>query len=331
VAWALLLAAVALAGPWRRDALGPFGMLSLVTLGVLGGDVMTGSRLQLEAPFGLSMLTSGRFYGIGNDVLGVYCVSALVGMAWLGMLAAPRLSSRMPILIVGVVGLFAVVASGWPGFGAKVGGTIALVPCLLLLLAVLGGVRVGWRWVLPVAVSGLAVFTVFALVSYFFPAVGVSDMGTFAGNVLHGRGGDLFKRKVGSSVGTLTMSVLGWLIPAAAVAAALALWRPAALRLRTLKEAFDASPLVRAVLWLTWLVLVIGWLADDSGVIVPAAAIPFAVPLGIAMAASVSAAAGGARYILMPPPPGHPSQAESSRQAEPPRQDRLPRQDQPPR
>jgi len=47
--------------------------------------------------------------------------------------------------------------------------------------------------------------------------------------------------------------------------------------------------------------VITGW-----GVVVPAAAIPFVAPLAIAMAASVSAAAGGARYILEPPPPIRP-------------------------
>jgi hypothetical protein len=294
-AWSLLLAVVALAGPWRREVLGPFGMICLFTLGVLSLDVMTGSRLQLEAPFGLSLLTGGRYYGIGNDALGVYCVCALVGAAWLGTLA-----SRSPVLAAGAVGLVAVVASGWPGFGAKVGGTIALVPCLLLLLLLLGGARVGWRLAVPIAVSGLALFLILAVVSYFFPAVGVSDIATFAGNLLHGRGGDLLERKAGANAGTLGASVLGWLIPAMAAATALALWRPAALRLRLLPEAFAASPLLRALLVLSWLVLVIGWFADDSGVIVPAAALPFVAPLAIAIAASVSAAPGGARYILVP-------------------------------
>ena len=36
------------------------------TLAVLGLDVMTGSRLQLDTPFGLSMIQSGRYYGIGG-------------------------------------------------------------------------------------------------------------------------------------------------------------------------------------------------------------------------------------------------------------------------
>ena len=129
VGWTLAAAAAALAGPWRRDPLAPFGLICLATLALLGIDAMTGSRLQLEAPFGLSLLVSGRYYGIGNDVLGVYCVSALVGAAWLGH-ALPR----RPTAAMSAVGLFAVVALGWPGFGAKVGGTIALVPCLVLLV-----------------------------------------------------------------------------------------------------------------------------------------------------------------------------------------------------
>jgi hypothetical protein len=297
--WTLALAAAAAAGPWRRDPLGPFGALCLFTLAVLGVDVMTGSRLQLEVPFGLSLLEGGRFYGIGNEALGVYCVCALVGAAWVGHLASRRFPYRRrpAVLAASLVGLFAVVASGWPGFGAKVGGTIALVPCLLLLIAWLAGVTVRWRYAVPVAASGLALFFVFALISYFVPASGVSDMGTFAGNLLHGRGGDLLQRKVSSNVGTLTVSVFSWLIPVVAVAAAAALWRPAALRPRTLSRAFAAEPLLQVIAWLVWLVLVIGWFADDSGVIVPAAALPFVLPLVISMAASVSGAPTGARYF----------------------------------
>jgi len=296
--WTLVVAAAALAGPWRRDVLGQAGMICLATLLVLAVDVISGSRLQLEAPFGLSLLVSGRYYGIGNDVLGVYCVSALVAAAWLGGLAAARRQARPYLMLApAAVGVLAVVALGWPGFGAKAGGTIALVPCLVLLAAWLAGARVRWAWVAPVALSGLTLFAAFAVLSYYVPAIGVSDMGTFAGNVLRGQGGDVLARKVGSNVGTLTANDLGWLIPVLTVAAGIALWQPAALRLRTLANAFETAPLVRVTLWLSWLVLVIGWIVDDSGVIVPAAALPFVVPLAIAMAASVSAAAGGAGYF----------------------------------
>ncbi|WP_300614304.1 hypothetical protein [Trebonia sp.] len=299
VAWALAVGAAALAGPWRRDALGPYGAICLFTLAVLGIDVMTGSRLQLETPFGLSLIEGGRFYGIGNEALGVYCACALTGAAWLGLLAARRFPARRwpAVLAASAVGLFAVVAAGWPGFGAKVGATIALVPCLVVLVLAIAGRGVSRRWAAPVAVSGLLVFAAFAVVSYFFPAAGISDIGAFAGNLLHGRGGALLERKVSSNVDTLTVSVFSWLIPVTAVAAWAALWRPAALRLRTLNRAFAAEPLLRTLAWLIWLVLVIGWFADDSGVIVPAAALPFALPLVICMAASASGRVGAARYV----------------------------------
>src|ERR1700738_1129506 len=153
---------------------------------------MTGSRLQLETPFGLSVIEAGRFYGIGNEALGIYGITALFGAAWLALGAlrrsAPsrahsqarsRPSSRRPALAaVAAVAVFAVFASGWPGFGGKAGGTIAMVPCFALLLMAVAGVRLSWRRLALVAVSGLALFVVFALVSYFTSVTGKSDIGT---------------------------------------------------------------------------------------------------------------------------------------------------------
>jgi hypothetical protein len=286
----------------RTEDAATFGVICLFTLALLGVDVMTGSRLQLEVPFGLSLAESGRYYGIGNAVLGVYCVSALGAAAWAGGLLgerpAPddrdgpgqgRLRRWAAVACASAVALFAVVASGWPGFGAKVGGTIAMVPCFLILLLALGGARVRWgRLALPVAVSGVALFAVFALASYFAPVLGVSDMGAFAGNLLHGHGGALFERKVDSNVGTLTVSYLSPLVPFLMVAAGVALWRPSWFRLGYLETLFSRRPLLRVAVWLMWLVLVFGWLADDSGVIVPAAALPFAVPVIIGMCSPVS-------------------------------------------
>lgn len=280
--WTAVLTGLAFAGRWRRDPCGPAGVICLVTVAVLGIDVMTGSRLQLEAPFGLSLLESGRYYGLGNDVIGVYSAAALVAAAVAGR--------RWGIGAAVAVGVFAVVTSGWPGFGAKVGGTIAMVPCFALLFLELAGVRLRWRYAAPVAVSGLVLVAGFALVTYFVPAIGVSDIGAFAGDILHGHGAAVLERKASSNLGSLTVSGLSPLVPAGIALTGLALWRPAWFRLRLLPRAFASRPLLRVAAHLVWLVLVIGWLADDSGVIVPAAAAPFAIPLVITMAASVPSA-----------------------------------------
>ncbi|MGD0607736.1 MAG: hypothetical protein ABSA53_29645 [Streptosporangiaceae bacterium] len=298
VAWAAVIGAAALAGPWRRHPLGPFGAIGLLTLVVLGLDVMTGSRLQMETPFGLSVLEAGRFYGIGNEALGIYGITALLAAAWLALLALRRYpSSRRPaVLVVAVVAVFAVFASGWPGFGGKVGGTIAMVPCFVLLAMIVAGIRLNWRYVLLVAVSGLVLFAVFALISYFTPVTGKSDIGSFAGSSLHGDSGGLLLRKISSNIGSLHVNALSPLSPAVVVLSGLMLWRPSAFGLKTVPLAYAAEPLLGPIMGVLWLMPVLGWFADDSGVIVPAAALPMVLPLGIAILAAVAYGEAGAGY-----------------------------------
>jgi len=300
-AWAVVIGLAALLGTRRLgpgDPLAPLGAVCLLTLAVLGIDVMTGSRLQMETPFGLSVLEAGRFYGIGNEALGIYGVTALFGAAWLGLAARRRSpSSRRPaVLAVAAVGAFAVFASGWPGFGGKVGGTIAMVPCFALLAMAFAGIRLNWRRVLLVAVSGLALFAIFALISYFTPITGKSDIGRFAGDVLHGHAGGLLLRKLHSNIGSLSVNAFSPVIPIVVVVSGLMLWRPSVFALKTVPLAYAAQPLLRPVMAVLWLMPVLGWLADDSGVIVPAAALPLALPLGIAILAAAAYLDAGARY-----------------------------------
>jgi hypothetical protein len=298
VALALVIAGAALLGCRHRGPLAPLGVICLFTVAVLGVDVMTGSGLQLETPFGLSVLEAGRFYGIGNEALGIYGLSGLFGAAWLALVLLRRYApSRRPaVLAVAAVAVFAVFASGWPGFGGKVGGTIAMVPCFLLLGMVVAGVKLNWRRILLVAVSGLALFAVFALISYLVPATGHSDIGVFAGNTLHGRSGGLLLRKINSNLGSLSVNAFSPLIPIVAIVTGLMLWRPAWFRLTTVPAAFAAEPLLRPVLGVLWLMPVLGWLANDSGVIVAAAVLPFALPLAIAILAAAAYPPDQARY-----------------------------------
>ena len=299
VAWAAAVGIAALLATRRSDRLAPLGVVCLFTVIVLGLDVMTGSRLQLETPFGLSLLEAGRFYGIGNEALGIYGVTALFGAAWLGLAALRRYpSSRRPaLLVISAVAAFAVFASGWPGFGGKVGGTIAMVPCFVLLLMAVAGIRLNWRRVLLVAVSGLALFAVFALISYYTPIAGKSDIGRFAGDVLHGHASGLLLRKIHSNIGSLAVNAFSPIIPIVVALTGLMLWRPSWFALKTVPLAYAAEPLLRPVLGVLWLMPVLGWFADDSGVIVPAAVLPLALPLGIAIAAAAAYPGYQARYL----------------------------------
>ena len=172
-----------------------------------------------------------------------------------------------------------------------------MVPCFALLLMAVAGIRLTWRRLALAAVSGLALFAVFALISYFTLVTGRSDIGAFAGDVLHGQAGSVLLRKIHSNLGTLSVSAFSPLVPVVVLLTGLMLWRPAWFGLRTMPLAYAAEPLLRPVLGVLWLMPVLGWLADDSGVIVPAAALPLALPLGIAIAAAAAYPGHQARYL----------------------------------
>jgi hypothetical protein len=188
---------------------------------------------------------------------------------------------------VAAVAAFTVIASGWPGFGSKFGGTVAMVPGFILLGLRTAGVRVNARRGVAIAVSGVAAVALFALVNYFLPITGHSHIGAFVGDVLHGGAGGVLQRKISSNVGSLTITPYSPLVPLVVVALGLLLLRPRWFGASWLPGTWAREPLLRPTMAAIWVVAVLGWLADDSGVTVAAAALPFALPLAIAIHAGV--------------------------------------------
>jgi len=287
--WAAVVAATALAGPWRRDPLGPPGVVAAVTLVVIGLDLVTGSRLARETPFGLSALEAGRFYGLGNNAVVIYAASGLLCAAWLGGALLRRGQRDRALLVMAAITAVTVVVAAWPGFGAKVGGSVAMLPGFGVLLAAAAQVRITWRRAALIGASGLALVAVIALVNYFVPVTGHSDIGAFAGQVLHGGAGATVRRKIGSNLGSLTASPFTPVIPVVmAGLGAIVAW-PARLRCTLLARAYRQIPLLRATLSAVWLVAVLSWFAEDSGVTVPAAALPLMLPLVVVILSSLPA------------------------------------------
>ncbi len=301
LAWSAAVAVVALTGPWRRDPLGSAGCVGAITAAIIALDVMTGSHLQLSTPFGLPVLVAGRWYGIGNNALGPYAAGGLIAATWAAAVAlrsgsqpspqrSPQASSpgssrgnsrARALAAAGAVAIIVLLACATPAWGAKVGGTIAMTPAFLLLLAAIAGIRITPLRVGLIAVSGLAVITAFAVLSYIYPAVGVSDISAFVGHVIHGSAGPILNRKASANLHSVTETWFTPVVPLVVALSGLMIIWPERLRLRMLARAIDQQPLLRPLLTAIWTAGVLGWLADDSGVSVTAAMLPLALPLVI--------------------------------------------------
>lgn len=319
---AAAFAACRLASSLRGQPLAPAGLLGLLTLLIIAADVATGSRLQAQTPFGLSYVIAGRFYGIGNSAVGVYCAAAMIGSAWLASLLMPRQGSgeipvhawphtfraaaegwlrravpgrlglsRLPdatrtarrraLLVVGAVALVAVAACGYPGWGAKFGGTIAMVPGFVLLLFLIAGLRITWRKVLVVAISGVVVVSGFAVLNYLQPAGQRSHFGNFVASIFDGGWTGTIHRKIDTNLASINNDWFSHYVPWILFWTLLAIVAPRLVGARSLALAYAREPFVRCALWLALITVAIGWFVDDSGILVPKMALFLAGPLGV--------------------------------------------------
>lgn len=278
VAVAALLAAAAAAGPWRRDPLAAPTALLALTAAVLAGDVITGSRLQLDSVFGYSPVVAGRFVGFGNVAYGVFATAALLSAACLGgMAGGAARSRRWAGGVAGVIGVAAVAVDGTPSWGADIGGTLALVPAVAVLVMLLAGVRLSVRRVVLAGVAAVAVVAVFSLADYARPASAQTHLGRFVGQLLHGDAGTVLRRKAAANLALLTHTPVNAVVPFVTAALAWYVFRPRG----RLAAARQRRPAAYAGLVAVVVMAVIGFFTNDSGDAIPAMAMLLAVPFTV--------------------------------------------------
>lgn len=300
LAWVAIITVAALAGPWRHHVLGPAGVVAGVTVAVIAVDVVTGSNLVVDSPLGAHRLLAARFYGMSNPafalVLAGGVLVAVVLADWL--LRAGR--RRAAVVAVAVLGLVIVVVNGSPSWGADFGGPPAMIIAFAMVAVAVSGRHVSWRTVLLIGVVGAAVVIGFAFLDWMRPAADRTHLGRFLDTVLEGGLWDVVWRKLSVNLRLLTSwrylvlaiggVALTWLVlagPRPRRGALLGAGSPMAGLQRTV-------PLLRPAVAASGVALTVGFLMNDSGIVVPAMGIALAVPCLVAAAAQWRLEAGGA-------------------------------------
>ncbi|MEJ7585241.1 MAG: hypothetical protein WKF43_14440 [Acidimicrobiales bacterium] len=200
------------------------------------------------------------------------------------------------------------MADGAPWLGSDVGGILSLVPVFGLTVFVLSGRRVSWRALVLAGVATLVVLAVAIGIDLLRPSESQTHLARFV--VSSSEDGGTFWTTVGrkwaTNVGVFQKSVWTWMVPIIAVFAVYVLviakgWR----RLLPPGSALRAG-VVGAIA-----AGVLGWLVNDSGVVVTALIFVFIGPYLTLMAFE---ALRGEIELLGPTDPGaeEPSAAASS-------------------
>ncbi len=310
LAYLALTTTVAVAGAvvlrWLAvDAVGALmGALACV-VGLLALDVVTGASLQMNAVFGYTPTVAGRFAGVGNLAFAQLSAAALL----LAALVAWRRDGRHGWGVAALLLAAVVLVDGLPFWGSDVGGVLALVPAAGLLLVLLSGRRPRLATWLLLGVAAVVVVGSFLATDLARPEEERTHLARLAESV-DATGLDAFvvvaRRKIAANLSVLTSSALVLAVPVLLAIAGWSFWRgpgPYGVLQRRI-------PPLRPAMGAFFLVAVLGFALNDSGIAVPATAFGIlnatlcALVVAEAVRGSGSSAAGGAGEPSAPQPAG---------------------------
>ncbi len=289
--WIAVITAVSLVGPWRRNLLGPAGVVSGVTVAVLVVDACTGSTLVIDSPMGAHRLLAARFYGMSNQAFALLTAAGLLLAVAIADPLLRRGRRGLATAVVAGLGLLLVVVDGTPGLGSDFGGPPALILAFAMLTIVVSGRKVNWRWLALIALVGVVVIGGFAVLDWLRPPADRTHLGRFFATVLDGGLWDVVGRKIAVNLRVLT----SWRYLVLAIGGVALTWlviaggRPRRGALLGQEGSMAglqrAVPLLRPAVAAIGAALGVGFLMNDSGIVVPATGIAVAVPCLVAAAA----------------------------------------------
>ncbi|EAQ00878.1 hypothetical protein JNB_11904 [Janibacter sp. HTCC2649] len=275
-----LIAYAALRGPWGRAALGSLAFVSAVTVAVLAGDILTGSRLQQSSLMGLQPVVGGRFYGMGNVTFALFATSSILLATAVSSYLVSHRRPRVAAAVVLVIGVGTVIIDGAPFWGADGGGPPAFIPGIAYLILSILGLRMTWQRIALIGLGSVGLFFAVAGLDWLRPADDRSHLGRFIQAIIDGNALDIVIRKGQQNWSILTGNApLTLLVPAALLFVIYVLARPTSWGSRGLGKATEKAPTLRAGLVALVITLTVGFLINDSGTAIPAVGATVAVPL----------------------------------------------------
>jgi hypothetical protein len=143
-------------------------LILFATAAVIAVDALNGGHMVAQSLLSDYWLSGIRFYGIGNEYMGILIAGSLLLIRLLGLRPsegeAKEGGAPWRRIVLGLWFAAATVALSCPAFGAKAGGAITAVATFVFAGRLLAGKRIGAGTVIAGGLGGLALVAFWALV-----------------------------------------------------------------------------------------------------------------------------------------------------------------------
>lgn len=288
VGFAVLIAALALLGPWRKYPIGAPLFIAVVTLSVLLLDVVHGTALQFVSMMGLQPVYGGRFYGMGNVGDALIATSALLICALLAGVLVRAGHRKLASATVIMIGLVTLLIDGTPIWGADGAGPLAMFPAFAYLALNAGGLALTWRRSALIIGSAVAIVAVISVLDYLRPPQYRTHLGDFVAQIRYHGDFSGVQRIFQANWNMLSSNILTALVPLILILSIVALLTPSRWPGRLLMPLVRRVPMLGEGLAAIVVCWILGFISNDSGVSIPPTGLLLLAPLLMLLAASPS-------------------------------------------
>lgn len=143
-----------------QQMLNPFIFCTSLTSIILLADIWNGSQLLKTSPFSYDLMAGARFYGIGNELMGVL-LGSVIALAGLLLDKQALLTNIESFLLTLFIFVTYVIAS--PSLGANAGGGIAAVAAFSASVLILFNIKINRRSIMICSVASIMILASFVL------------------------------------------------------------------------------------------------------------------------------------------------------------------------
>lgn len=258
----------------RLGNLVPFLFISGLTSILIIFDLLMGAPLQKTSLLGYDPIMGARFYGLGNEYMGILISSTIIAMT--SMLTQFTKYKRLLLPALCLYFIFTIYVIAAPHLGTNVGGTISSVGAFLVTVLLLLGVNINWRVISFIGTGIILVVLGFILYDINQPVARQSHIGRTATLILAGGFSEIINiisRKLSMNIKLIRYTIWSRIFLASLGCLTLLFYRPSGI-MKLLNKKFPmlykgfAGVIVGSVLALIF---------NDSGVVAAATAMIFAV------------------------------------------------------
>jgi hypothetical protein len=266
----------------RHHPLDPFLLLAGTTAGVLLIDVWMGARLVIDSPLGYATIGGARYYGIGNEYMGVLLGASICTGAGL-MDRFARTSWFFPAALFGLV----LITLATPTLGANFGGTLTAAvafPYALIRIAHVQAKRPSLvfgssKYALPVIVLTVASLAGGFMWLWDWQAGGASSHVGLLFHSLQTHGPqsllDVIQRKLALNLKLIRWTIWSRVLLTSLACYALLVFRPVGLY----RKIAERYPHLAAAFSTAAVAAILAMLVNDSGVVAGATTMIYTTPI----------------------------------------------------